>query len=137
MSSRLTFELSKAICDAVLRRGAELGAPPLAVAVVDDRGCLRCHYVQNDMALAMGRIAQGKANASISLNVDGDSLGKWARSDSGISSAYHGLSDPWIPLAGGVLIKMNGQVIGAVGVTGDTAERDDQIARDAINTCLG
>ena len=42
----------------------------------------------------------------------------------------------FIPVAGGVLVRQpDGALIGAVGVTGDSADNDESIAVDAIEHC--
>jgi uncharacterized protein GlcG (DUF336 family) len=37
-----------------------------------------------------------------------------------------------VPVAGGVLIKVDGQIIACVGVTGDTSDNDELAARAGI-----
>ena len=41
----------------------------------------------------------------------------------------------FVPALGGVLIRRDGRIIGALGITGDTGENDEMVAVQAIEAC--
>jgi uncharacterized protein GlcG (DUF336 family) len=126
----LTLAQANRIIEAILARGAELQCRPLSVIVVEP-GC-KVKAFQKDDGSSMIRfeMAFGKAYAALALgrssrlvrirNEEKPAFMRYLIAASG---------DQLFPEGGGMQIRdAGGQVIGAVGVTGDTEDRDEELA---------
>ncbi|GAA3316272.1 GlcG/HbpS family heme-binding protein [Arthrobacter ramosus] len=129
--TRLSISDSAAqqVIESAIREAQRLGVAAV-VAVVDESGVLKAFHRMDGSLLSMVQVAQDKAFSSAATRLP---TGMWfeaTRQDKvfefGIS-AIKGIC----PLAGGVPISLDGQVIGAVGVSAGTLEQDEQIAQTA------
>ena len=122
----ITRKMAQTIIEAAIAKGRELGFQPLSVIVLDAGGHPKAFSRDDGASPGRYKIAFGKAHGSIMLGIGGRA--QMARADSqayfvlAANGAYDG---GLIPVPGGVLVRdAEGEVIGAVGVTGDTAEND-------------
>jgi uncharacterized protein GlcG (DUF336 family) len=121
------------ILDTALAYAVEHKLKPLAIGVVDARGVLKAFAAQNGTSLKRGEIALGKANGAMALGLGTRAL--MARAESQgyfITAATAAIGGSLVPVPGGVLIKSNGAIIGAVGISGDTSDNDEAAAIAAI-----
>jgi uncharacterized protein GlcG (DUF336 family) len=132
----MTLCQAQALCAAALRAGRAAGAPPLAVAVLDARASIKALCAEDGLGIAMPQIAVGKANAVLALGIDGTELATVSEELPGAMSGFVQLAAPFVAVKGGLLVRDANGVIGAIGVTGDTAERDEQYARAAFRHML-
>lgn len=132
--TKLTYDLSLTIAQAALKKGAELGLKPLAVVVLDDRASMRICLNQDGTAIHRHRVAHGKANAAMSLGMGSRALGARAEVQAYFVDAVGRMMDgDFIPVPGGVLIRdIEGGLLGAVGISGDTSDNDEAAAVAAI-----
>lgn len=122
----LTLAAAQTILAATLAEGRAKGMKPLAVCILDERGALRAFAAEDGTSLKRGAIAQGKANGAISLGVGSRAIGKMAAERPHFITAAGPAVGGLIPVAGGVLIRDGSdQVVGAVGVSGDTSDNDE------------
>jgi len=123
----LTLEMARSIEDAVLAKSKELGLKPIAVAVFDDRGCLRAFAAQDGTSLLRGDVAQGKAYGALALGMGSRAIFKRAQEQAYFVDAVNTLAQgKIIPVPGGVLMRDGaGILLGAVGVSGDTSDNDE------------
>jgi len=133
----LTLDQAQSLCTAVLMNARGAGAPPLAVAVLDNRASLRALVVEDGLGIAMPQIAVGKANAALALGMDSADIATVAERLPGAISGFAQMAAPFIAVAGAVLVRDGAEVIGAVAVTGDTAEKDAEYAANAIACIFG
>jgi uncharacterized protein GlcG (DUF336 family) len=103
---------------------------PLAVAVFDERGCLRAFLSQDGTSLLRGDVAQGKAYGALALGMGSRAIFKRAQEQPFFVDAVNSLAQgKIIPVPGGVLMRdKSGVLIGAVGVSGDTSDNDETCA---------
>ena len=122
----LTLDLARTILDAALAKGTERGFKPLAVAVLDARGALKAFAGQDGTSLKRAEIAIGKADGALALGMGSRSIAK-AASDrpSFVAAVTHAVGGSLVPVPGGVLIRSQGAVIGAVGISGDLSDNDE------------
>ena len=121
------------ILDTALAYAVEHKLKPLAIGVVDARGVLKAFAAQDGTSLKRGEIALGKANGAMALGLGTRAL--MARAESQgyfITAATAAIGGSLVPVPGGVLIKSNGALIGAVGISGDTSDNDEAAAIAAI-----
>ena len=131
---KLTYQISFNIAQNALKKSSELGLKPLAVVVLDDRASLRICLNQDGTAIHRHRVAHGKANAAMSLGMGSRSLGSRAEAQAYFVDAVGRMMDgDFIPVPGGVLIRnVDGVIMGAVGISGDTSDNDEAVAVAAI-----
>ncbi|MDA1313084.1 MAG: heme-binding protein [Acidobacteria bacterium] len=123
----LTLEVTKGIA-AVAEAHAKKNGWNVMIAILDDGGNLL--YLQRMDGVQIGSIevAIRKAKSAVNFKrptkVFGEALGN--------STAVLALPGS-IPFEGGLPIKYEGAVIGAIGVSGMTAQQDGMIAQAGIN----
>ena len=102
----------------------------VAITVIDGAGvCLGLERV-GDPGTFTSVVADGKANAAVMMGRDSSQLAAMAeRAPMIVSAMITKAGGRFVAVAGGVLIMRNGEAAGAVGVSGATAEEDEQIAK--------
>lgn len=103
---------------------------PMAVVVLDSRGSLVAAASEDGNALGRWRVAFGKAYGAVFMGVSSRRLGVMATERPHFIGALALLpAEGLIPVAGGVLIRdSQGEIVGAVGVSGDTSDNDEATA---------
>lgn len=133
--SVIKLEQANRIIDAIIKRGAELELRPISAVVVEP-GCIVKAFQKEDGASMMRfEMAFGKCYAALSLGRNSGLVKKRQQEKPAFVEFLIGAShDRLFAEGGGMLIRDdNGDVIGAVGVTGDTEERDDELAEHGIH----
>src|SRR6201991_4400722 len=123
--SALTLAQANGIIDALLKRGAEIECRPLSVIVVEP-GCKPKAFQKEDgCSMIRFEMAFGKAYAALALGRSSSLVHQRAEERPIFMRYLIAASDEQIfPEGGGMLIRdSNGEVIGSVGVTGDTEDR--------------
>lgn len=132
--STVTLEQAEGIIDAVLARGRELDLRPLAV-VITDIGARAIAFKKDDgSAMMRFEMAMGKAYAALALGRSSSLVRQRAEERPLFMSYLMGASEDRIFAEGGGMLIRDAQceVIGAVGVTGDTEARDEDLAAHGI-----
>jgi len=130
----LTLAQAETILSGVLAHAKANNFKPLAIAIVDARGALKLFLAQDGTPLKRGDIATGKANGCIGLGIGGRALQKFAiERPYFIQGATHATGGSLVPVIGGVLIRSaQGDVLGAIGISGDTSDNDEIAALAGI-----
>ena len=115
------------IVDAALSHARENGFDPMAVAVLDARGCLVAFKMEDGSSLLRPEIASGKAWSALAMGFGTRNLASRAEKlpafFGGLASLANGRM---LTVPGGVLIRDDaGTVIGAAGASGDIADNDE------------
>jgi len=128
--SSVTLEQANRIIEAILKRGAEIGCPPLSVAVVEPGCIVKAFQKEDGSSMVRFEMAYGKAYASLALGRSSRLVRiRNEEKPTFIRYLLSATDDKIFPEGGGMLIRAdNGDVIGAVGVTGDTEDRDEELA---------
>lgn len=132
--SQVTLKQADHIIDAILARGRELKCRPLSV-VVTDPGARPIAFKKEDASAMMRfEMALGKAYAALALGRSSSLVRVRTEQRPLFMNFLMGASEGQIfPEGGGMLIRNEHcEVIGAVGVTGDTQERDEELAAFGI-----
>lgn len=132
---KLTLEAASLIVDEALKRAGELNLKPLTVAVLDAGGHLVAFKRQDKSGILRPDIAQGKAWGALGMGVGGRDLAKRADHAPAFFTALASVSGGrMIPVPGGVLIKDGeGDVVGAVGISGDLPDNDEACAVHGVH----
>ena len=129
----ITLAQAQTIVSAALAFSREKKFSPMAVIVLDARGVPKAYAAEDNTALRRYDIAHGKAYGSLAMGVGSKTLGLRAVERPHFVGAVNGaIGGAMIPVAGAVLIRVNGEVVGCVGVTGDSSDNDDLAARAGI-----
>jgi uncharacterized protein GlcG (DUF336 family) len=126
----LTLVQASQIVDTALARGRELKLAPLTVVVLDAGGHLKAAKREDNSSLLRENIATGKAWGVLGMGFGGREL---ARRVAKAPAFFGALSDMsggrMVPVPGGVLIRAaDGALLGSVGISGDTSEKDEDCA---------
>lgn len=126
----VTLRQADAIIDATLAKARELGLGKLAVAVLDPGGHVVALKREDGSEFLRNGLAIGKAYGALGM---GHSSGMMHERADRLPALFDALSDMTggrvVPVAGGVFIRdTDGAILGAVGVSGDTSERDEVVA---------
>jgi uncharacterized protein GlcG (DUF336 family) len=123
----LTLTTARIILDAALAKATELNFKPLAIAVLDPRGCLVAFAAQDGTSLLRDQVARAKGNGALALGIGSRAIFKRAQEQPYFIDAVTTLArGAVIPLPGGVLVRdTSGKLLGAVGISGDTSDNDE------------
>ncbi|WP_433771897.1 GlcG/HbpS family heme-binding protein [Pseudomonas putida] len=112
----------------------ESGFKPLAVAVLDAAGHPLVILRDERASFLRPQIATGKARGCLGMGFGGRELARRAQAVPAFFDAINSLTGgEVIPVAGGVLIRNDvGQILGAIGISGDTSDNDEHCAIQAI-----
>lgn len=128
--SVLTLAQASTIVDAALKKGRETNSAPLTVAVLDAGGHLVAFKREDKSGILRFDIAFGKAWGALGMGFGSRTLfGRAARSQMFFTALAAASDGRFVPVPGGVLIQdAAGDVIGAVGISGDVSDRDEECA---------
>lgn len=120
--------------DSALAHGRVLDCGPLTVAVLDAGGHLLALKREDASGILRPRIAEAKAWGALGMGAGGRNLARRAAEAPAFFQSLMAISEGRIaPVPGGVLIRDGeGGVIGAVGVSGDHPDRDEECAVHGI-----
>lgn len=133
--SALTLAVANIIIEAALAKGTEAGMKPLSVAVLDAGGHLKAFQKQDGASMLRYEIAAGKAYGALSVGMGSRWLEQTAKERPHFMEGLNAVSGGRIvPVPGGVLIRAeDGELLGAVGITGDTSDNDELAAISGID----
>ena len=131
----ISLEQARTVISAARTHGREQGLKPLTVVVLDAGGHLVAMEREDGSAYGRPQIAQGKAAGALAMGTSSRVLAEMAADRPTFIAA---LSAAWdgklIPAAGGVLIRDDaGNLLGAVGVSGDLSDKDEEASNAGIH----
>lgn len=126
----LTLAQASTIVDVALKTGRDAKFAPLTVAVLDAGGHLVAFKREDKSGILRFDIAFGKAWGALGMGFGSRTLAGRAPKQPAFFTALAAVSGGrLVPGAGGVLIRDDaGDVIGAVGISGDTSDNDEKCA---------
>jgi len=129
----LTLAAAQTIVAEALAHAQRGGLKPLAVAVLDSRGAIKAAAAEDGASLKRFEVAHGKAYGALALGMGSRAIGKRAEQQpSFVAAVTHVAGGALVPVAGGVLIKGDDAILGAVGISGDTSDNDEAAALAGI-----
>ncbi|MFD8006798.1 GlcG/HbpS family heme-binding protein [Streptomyces mirabilis] len=134
--SSLTLDAAEEIVDAALKRARSLGKA-VSVAVVDAGGFVVSVRRSDGARPLTPDIARAKAYTAAVMQRPGKMLKKWQESQPVFFSQLSQLPGAALPIMaaeGSVTIKKDGEVIGGLGIAGGTADEDQQVADDVLES---
>ena len=133
--SIVTMAQADRIIDAVIARGIELNCRPISVIVVEPGCKVKAFKKEDGASMIRFEMAFGKAYAALSLGRSSKLVRERAVERPIFMRYVIAASEEQVfPEGGGMVIRdEQGEVIGAVGVTGDTEDRDEELAVHGIH----
>lgn len=134
LHTSLPLEAANTIATQALRLGRDAGLLPLTVVVLDAGGKLVAVQSEDGSGIVRFDIAFGKAWGALGMGISSrlirDRLSNRPAFQGAIAAASDGR---FVPVPGGVLVEDGaGVTIGAVGISGDTSDKDEYCAIEAI-----
>jgi uncharacterized protein GlcG (DUF336 family) len=133
----LTLEIADRIADGTLAAGRAKGAQPLTVVVLDAGGHVVVAKRADNSGILRIEIATGKAYGALGFGLPSRVLhGRAADNPNFFNAVAMASGGRLVPNPGGVLLRDTaGRIVGAVGVSGDTADMDEVCALAGIEGC--
>src|ERR1700758_2830630 len=123
----VTLQEARKVIGAAEKKAIEIGQP-MNIAVVDEGGNLVSHVRMDGAWLGSIDISINKAFTSRAFDISTKDLGAHSQSGEqffGIHASNHGKI---MIFAGGIPLKKNGKVVGAIGVSGGSGDQDHSVA---------
>ena len=126
----LTLVQASTIVDTALKKGRETNCAPLTVSVLDAGGHLVAFKREDRSGILRFDIAYGKAWGALGMGFGSRTLFERSANTPMFFTALAAASGGrLVPNPGGVLIKdASGDILGAVGISGDTSDKDEVCA---------
>ncbi len=126
----LPLDTARTIIDAAFAKGSELKLKPLGVSVLDAGGHLVAFARQDGASFLRPQMSAGKAYGALSIGMGGRRVEAFARERPHLMAGVSDVSGGKVlPVVGGVLIRDKaGEIVGAVGISGDTSDNDEAAA---------
>ena len=131
---RLTLARASTIVDVALKMGREKNFEPLTVVVLDAGGHMVALKREDRSGIIRVEIANGKAYGALGMGFGSRELfERSSKAPMFITAAIAVSGGRMVPAPSGVLIRDgDGEVIGAVGISGDTSDNDEMCALAGI-----
>jgi uncharacterized protein GlcG (DUF336 family) len=131
----LTLAHARDVIAGAFERGAALGLGPLTVVVLDAGGHVKACERQDGSSNLRFEVAHGKAYGALGLGMGSRALMTRALEQPFFVAAVNGVfGGALVPVPGGVLVRdADNRLVGAVGVSGDTSDNDEQAAIAGID----
>ncbi|HUD29771.1 MAG TPA: heme-binding protein [Novosphingobium sp.] len=126
----ITLEQARTLIAATRAKGREMSLNPLTIVILDSGGHLVAMEREDGSGYGRPDVASGKAAGALAMGVSSRKLADMAADRpqfmAALSAAWNGRL---IPAAGGVLVKDGaGNLLGAIGVSGDLSDKDEEAA---------
>lgn len=132
--SALTLKVAVNLVSEAINAGRGVNAAPLTIAILDTGGHLIALQREDGASLLRPNIAIGKAWGAIALGKGSRLLAQDAQQRPAFIAALNSMGQgSVVPAPGGVLIRdQAGVVLGAIGISGDLSDVDEQVAIKAV-----
>ena len=127
----ITLKDAKRIIEAAEKKAAEIGQP-MNIAVADAGGNLVAHVRMDKAWLGSVDISIKKAYTSRAFDIATKDLAGHSQSGGQFFGIHASNGGKIMIFAGGIPIKKNGEVVGAIGVSGGSGEQDHAVAEAGV-----
>jgi uncharacterized protein GlcG (DUF336 family) len=118
---------AKRVIAAAEKKAAEIGQP-MNIAVADDGGNIVAHVRMDGAWLGSIDISQKKAFTSRAFDIATKDLASHSQSGGQFFGIHASNNGKIMIFAGGIPLKRDGKVVGAVGVSGGSGDQDHAVA---------
>ena len=125
--TRLDLAAARKIVAEAIAYGRNAGFEPLTVVVLDERAAVKAVGADDGASIARFEIGRGKAAGCLAFGFGARELAK--RPPQFLTAVGQLPGVMVVPVPGGVLIRdADRAILGAVGISGDTGEHDEEAA---------
>lgn len=124
---KMTLTIAKALIEKVEQKAGEVGVNAV-IAVSDEAGRIVAVHCMDDAYIASYDIAVNKTFTAAGLKMSTAELAKLAQPDGSLYGIQHTNEGKIVIFGGGEPLKVGEKIIGALGVSGGTAEQDTMLA---------
>ncbi len=127
---QLTLEKANKIINTAAQKARSLNMAPITVVVLDAAGHLKALQREDGATVIRQQIATAKAWGAVNMGISSRSLAAVADHRPDFMNALITIAEGKImPVPGGVLIRDKGNnILGSVGISGDSSEQDERCA---------
>jgi uncharacterized protein GlcG (DUF336 family) len=130
----ITLEKAHKVIAAAEAKAKEIGQP-MNIAVVDAGTNLRAFIRMDGAWLGSIDIAINKAFTAKAFDISTRELGQNSQPGDQFFGIHVSNHDRVMIFAGGIPLKVNGQIVGAVGISGGSGAQDQLVAEAAAAVC--
>jgi uncharacterized protein GlcG (DUF336 family) len=123
----MRLEDARRVIAAAEKKAAEIGQP-MNIAVADEGGNLVAHIRMDNAWIGSIDIAQKKAFTSRAFDISTKDLATHSQSGGQFFGIHASNNGKVMIFAGGIPLKKEGQVVGAIGVSGGSGDQDHAVA---------
>src|SRR5499433_3920331 len=123
----VTLKDARNVIAAAEKKATEIGQP-MNIAVVDAGGNLVAHVRMDDAWIGSIDISINKAYTSRAFDISTKDLAQHSQSGGQFFGIHASNSGKIMIFAGGIPLKRDGKVVGAVGVSGGSGDQDHAVA---------
>lgn len=128
----ITLNDARRIITAAEKKAIEIGQP-MNIAVADSGGNLVAHVRMDEAWIGSIDISVKKAYTARAFNIATKDLAEHSQSGQQFFGIHTSNDSQIIIFAGGIPIQQNGQVVGAIGVSGGFSEQDHLVAEAGVS----
>lgn len=130
----MKLEQAEAIITGARAQARRAGFNPLAIVVLDRRGAVKAAAIEDGTSLKRFEIAHGKAHGALAMGLGSRALFNRVQQQPFFMAAVsHVVGGALVPVPGGVLVRTAaGELVGAIGISGDTSDNDEAAALAGI-----
>src|SRR5919107_1012437 len=125
--SSISTEAAHRMIAAAEAKASEMGTP-MVIAVVDDGGVLKAFSRMDGAALLSGQVAQDKAYTAVGFGMPTHGWHDFIKDAPPLADGAPDGIDRLVIFGGGYPITVDGQLAGAIGVSGGHYSEDQQVA---------
>lgn len=127
----VSADVAESILAAAEEKATEIEVP-MCIAVFDDGANLVAFRRMDDALLASIDIAQNKAYSAVSLKMPTHELANASQPNESLFGIHSTNDDRIVIFGGGYPLRVDGDVVGAVGVSGGAVEEDRTVAEAGV-----
>ena len=124
---KMTLELAKSLIERIEQKATEIGLAAV-IAVSDQAGRITAVHCMDGAYIASYDIAVNKTFTSAGLKMSTAKLAELAQPGQPLYGIQHTNEGKIVIFGGGEPLEVEGKIIGALGVSGGTAEQDTMLA---------
>jgi uncharacterized protein GlcG (DUF336 family) len=128
------MDKARLVIEAAIVKAKEIGQP-MNIAIVDAGTNLTAFMRMDGAWLGSIDIAINKAFTAKAFDISTLELGRNSQPGDQFFGIHVSNHDRVMIFAGGIPLKINGEIVGAVGVSGGSGEQDQAVAEAAVAAC--
>ena len=127
----VNLEDARRVIAAAEKKSREIGQP-MNISLVDEGGNLVAHVRMDGAWIGSIDISQKKAYTSRAFDISTKDLAAYSQSGGQFFGIHASNNGKIMIFAGGIPLKKNGKVVGAIGVSGGSGDQDHAVAEAGV-----